>query len=176
MRGWALRALTLSALLLPYLILVDCTLRVMTFGSWGPLPPQCAVFFPEEHAATAAGQLISPSQIIPEAHMLMPYGVLRSINFGIGALDAKMLGLIAFYGSLIVPFTLSFLVWKRLSPAQVLLLIAAILASYTALAATSLFSASETIFQLGQALTAIWFGLFLIAVPAIATTQRRTAL
>lgn len=171
MSGWACRFLALSVVILPYLLLVDCSLRAMFWGALGESPSWCTAFQPGGRNSAGDIASLTPHQIVPETHMLMPYAVLRSVNFGFGPIGAKTLGMAGFYGAILAPYTLSVLVWKRLSKAQTVTFILGGGSAYVGLAVTALFAANPTNLLAGQCLTAIWFGLFLVAIPVLTRMQ-----
>lgn len=56
-----------------------------------------------------ANPLVTPAHIVPEWYMLPFYAILRAINFGIGPIEAKLLGVIAMFGSIALLFVLPWL-------------------------------------------------------------------
>ncbi len=56
-----------------------------------------------------ANPLVTPAHIVPEWYLLPFYAILRAITFDIGPIDAKLLGVIAMFGSIIVLFFLPWL-------------------------------------------------------------------
>jgi quinol-cytochrome oxidoreductase complex cytochrome b subunit len=51
-----------------------------------------------------ANPLQTPAHIVPEWYLLPFYAILRAVTFDIGPIDAKLLGVIAMFGSIIVLF------------------------------------------------------------------------
>jgi len=51
-----------------------------------------------------ANPLVTPAHIVPEWYMLPFYAILRAINFDLGPIDAKLLGVIAMFASIAVLF------------------------------------------------------------------------
>jgi ubiquinol-cytochrome c reductase cytochrome b subunit len=64
-----------------------------------------------------ADPLKTPTHIVPEWYFLPFYAILRSIDFSIGPLSAKLLGVLAMFGSLIVLFFLPWLDTSRVRSA-----------------------------------------------------------
>ncbi len=60
-----------------------------------------------------ANPLQTPSHIVPEWYLLPFYAILRAITFDIGPLDAKLLGVFAMFGAIIVLFFLPWLDTSR---------------------------------------------------------------
>jgi len=60
-----------------------------------------------------ANPLVTPAHIVPEWYLLPFYAILRAITFDIGPIDAKLLGVIAMFGSIIVLFFLPWLDTSR---------------------------------------------------------------
>lgn len=56
-----------------------------------------------------ADPLKTPAHIVPEWYLLPFYAILRAIDFGLGPIDAKLLGVIAMFGSIAVLFFLPWL-------------------------------------------------------------------
>jgi len=56
-----------------------------------------------------ANPLVTPAHIVPEWYLLPFYAILRAITFDIGPIDAKLLGVIAMFGSIAVLFVLPWL-------------------------------------------------------------------
>lgn len=56
-----------------------------------------------------ANPLVTPAHIVPEWYMLPFYAILRAINFNLGPIDAKLLGVIAMFGSIALLFVLPWL-------------------------------------------------------------------
>ncbi|MCR9193465.1 MAG: cytochrome b N-terminal domain-containing protein, partial [Hyphomonas sp.] len=56
-----------------------------------------------------ANPLVTPAHIVPEWYLLPFYAILRAITFNIGPMDAKLLGVIAMFGSIAVLFLLPWL-------------------------------------------------------------------
>ena len=56
-----------------------------------------------------ANPLVTPAHIVPEWYMLPFYAILKSVNFGLGPIDAKLLGVIAMFGAIALLFVLPWL-------------------------------------------------------------------
>ena len=56
-----------------------------------------------------ANPLVTPAHIVPEWYLLPFYAILRAITFDIGPIDAKLLGVIAMFGSIAILFVLPWL-------------------------------------------------------------------
>ncbi len=56
-----------------------------------------------------ANPLVTPAHIVPEWYLLPFYAILRAITFDLGPIDAKLLGVIAMFGSIAVLFLLPWL-------------------------------------------------------------------
>ena len=56
-----------------------------------------------------ANPLVTPAHIVPEWYLLPFYAILRAITFDIGPMSAKLLGVLAMFGSLAVLFVLPWL-------------------------------------------------------------------
>ncbi|MEL7453260.1 MAG: cytochrome b N-terminal domain-containing protein, partial [Pseudomonadota bacterium] len=56
-----------------------------------------------------ANPLVTPAHIVPEWYLLPFYAILRAITFDLGPIDAKLLGVIAMFGSIAVLFFLPWL-------------------------------------------------------------------
>ncbi|WP_018146478.1 cytochrome b [Henriciella marina] len=56
-----------------------------------------------------ANPLVTPAHIVPEWYLLPFYAILRAITFNLGPIDAKLLGVIAMFGSIVVLFFLPWL-------------------------------------------------------------------
>lgn len=56
-----------------------------------------------------ANPLVTPTHIVPEWYMLPFYAILRAIDFGLGPIDAKLLGVIAMFGAIALLFILPWL-------------------------------------------------------------------
>jgi ubiquinol-cytochrome c reductase cytochrome b subunit len=56
-----------------------------------------------------ADPLVTPAHIVPEWYLLPFYAILRAITFNIGPIDAKLLGVIAMFGSIAILFVLPWL-------------------------------------------------------------------
>ena len=53
-----------------------------------------------------ANELVTPAHIVPEWYLLPFYAILRAINFDLGPIDAKLLGVIAMFASIAMLFLL----------------------------------------------------------------------
>ena len=56
-----------------------------------------------------ANELVTPTHIVPEWYMLPFYAILRAIDFNLGPIDAKLLGVIAMFGAIALLFVLPWL-------------------------------------------------------------------
>lgn len=56
-----------------------------------------------------ANPLVTPAHIVPEWYMLPFYAILRAINFSLGPIDAKLLGVIAMFGAIALLFVVPWL-------------------------------------------------------------------
>ena len=56
-----------------------------------------------------ANPLVTPAHIVPEWYLLPFYAILRAIDFGLGPIDAKLLGVIAMFAAIAVLFVLPWL-------------------------------------------------------------------
>ena len=56
-----------------------------------------------------ANPLVTPTHIVPEWYMLPFYAILRAIDFSLGPIDAKLLGVIAMFGAIALLFVLPWL-------------------------------------------------------------------
>jgi hypothetical protein len=78
------------------------------------------VFFQPNYLGDAinyakANPLQTPTHIVPEWYYLPFYAILRAITFNIGPLDAKLLGVMAMFSSILILF---FLPWLDRSPVK----------------------------------------------------------
>jgi ubiquinol-cytochrome c reductase cytochrome b subunit len=64
-----------------------------------------------------ANPLKTPTHIVPEWYFLPYYAILRSITFDIGPLNAKLLGVMAMFGSILILFVLPWLDTSRVRSA-----------------------------------------------------------
>ena len=56
-----------------------------------------------------ANPLVTPAHIVPEWYLLPFYAILRAITFDIGPISAKLIGVLAMFGSILVLFVLPWL-------------------------------------------------------------------
>jgi quinol-cytochrome oxidoreductase complex cytochrome b subunit len=56
-----------------------------------------------------ANPLVTPSHIVPEWYLLPFYAILRAITFDIGPIEAKLLGVFAMFGSILILFVVPWL-------------------------------------------------------------------
>jgi ubiquinol-cytochrome c reductase cytochrome b subunit len=70
-------------------------------------------YFPQSLGHTdnyiEANPLVTPAHIVPEWYMLPFYAILRAIDFGLGPIDAKLLGVIAMFGAIALLFVVPWL-------------------------------------------------------------------
>jgi len=144
-------------------------------------------FFGEPDNYIKANPMVTPAHIVPEWYFLPFYAILRAITFDIGIpftgiviLDAKLLGVIAMFGSIIV---LLFLPWLDRSPVRSarfrpvykqffwIFLIDCLILGYVGA------NPPEGYFViLGQLATAYYFAHFLIIMPLLGWLERPRAL
>ncbi len=127
-----------------------------------------------------ANPLVTPAHIVPEWYFLPFYAILRSITFDLWFIDAKLLGVIAMFASILILFVLPWLDTSRVRSARFrpvykqvfwLLFIDVIILGIVGAKAPSepVFSALRS-FQyvdLGQIGTAYYFIHFIVLMPLI---------
>lgn len=156
----------------PVLLQVDCAIRgfLFPFDARGPAR-LCDLVRPPQDLADGGG-LLTPAQIVPEWYVLPWYGVLRAVTQPLGPIDAKMLGLIAFYAALFAPLIVAFFEWSRLPRAAGAALAVAALMLVAAGALAALPPAPVRHVAL-QGAVVIYFAALLIAFPALAIWGRK---
>jgi ubiquinol-cytochrome c reductase cytochrome b subunit len=142
-------------------------------------------FFGEPDNYIPANPLVTPPHIVPEWYLLPFYAILRSIDFDVWFLEAKLLGVIAMFASIAVLFVLP---WLDRSPVRsakfrpiykqffwVLIVDCLILGLVGARSPDApVFSGLEG-FQyvhLGQIATAYYFFHFLVLFPLLGIVER----
>lgn len=65
-----------------------------------------------------ANSLVTPDSIVPEWYFLPFYAILRSITFDLGPIDAKLLGVLAMFGSILLLFFLPWLDTSKVRSAK----------------------------------------------------------
>ena len=128
-------------------------------------------FFGEPDNYIEANPLVTPPHIVPEWYFLPFYAILRAITFDIFFLDAKLLGVIAMFASILV---LLFLPWLDTSKVRSskfrpiykqvfwLFFIDTLILGYVGAKPPEGF-----LVPLGQAATAFYFAFFLVFMPLI---------
>jgi quinol-cytochrome oxidoreductase complex cytochrome b subunit len=123
-----------------------------------------------------ANPLVTPPHIVPEWYFLPFYAILRAITFDIWFLSAKLLGVIAMFGSIIV---LLFLPWLDRSPvrsARFRPLYKQFFWIFGAVCVLLGYVGSKPAegiwIPIGQAATAYYFAHFLIILPLLSYIER----
>lgn len=123
-----------------------------------------------------ANPLVTPAHIVPEWYFLPFYAILRSITFDIGPLDAKLLGVIAMFASIILLFFLPWLDSSKVRSAKFrptfriffwLLVVDVCVLTYIGGQ-----KAEQPYVMIGQAATAWYFFHFLIVLPFLARNEK----
>jgi quinol-cytochrome oxidoreductase complex cytochrome b subunit len=133
-------------------------------------------FFGEPDNYIKANPLVTPPHIVPEWYFLPFYAILRAITFDIWFISAKLLGVVAMFGSIII---LLFLPWLDRSPVRSarfrpiykqffwVFVLDCILLGYVGA------NPPEGYFVvLGQITTAYYFAHFLIIIPLLSYLER----
>jgi quinol-cytochrome oxidoreductase complex cytochrome b subunit len=118
-----------------------------------------------------ANPLSTPAHIVPEWYYLPFYAILRAITFNIGPIDAKLGGVIAMFGSILVWFVLPWLDTSKVRSASyrpiyrqlfwILLIV------FFALGVVGANPAEGWWITAGQILTFYYFAHFLILLPLV---------
>ncbi len=123
-----------------------------------------------------ANPLQTPPHIVPEWYFLPYYAILRAITFDIWFLDAKLLGVIAMFASILV---LLFLPWLDRSPVRSARFrplykwfFWILVADCFLLGTVGAHPAEGHWIWLGQVATAYYFGHFLIIMPLLSYIER----
>jgi quinol-cytochrome oxidoreductase complex cytochrome b subunit len=128
-------------------------------------------FFGEEINYVEANPLQTPPHIVPEWYFLPYYAILRSINFDIWFIPAKLIGVCLMFGSILILFLLPWLDTSKVRSARFrpiykqffwLLLIDGIVLGYVGAHPPEGF-----MIVLGQVATAYYFLHFLVVMPLI---------
>ncbi len=129
-----------------------------------------------------ANAMVTPSHIVPEWYLLPFYAILRSMTFDIWFLDAKLLGVIAMFGSIFVLFLLPWLDTSKvkslryrpmMQPFFWLFVLACIGLGWVGAGTPDdqVFGLNSPVdfkmVTLGQILTAFYFIYFLVIVPLV---------
>ena len=118
-----------------------------------------------------ANPLQTPAHIVPEWYFLPFYAILRAITFDIGPLDAKLLGVLAMFGSIAILFVLPWLDTSKVRSCKYrpiykwfvgLLLIDCIVLGFVGAK-----PAEGAWVLIGQIATAYYFAHFLIICPLV---------
>jgi quinol-cytochrome oxidoreductase complex cytochrome b subunit len=140
-------------------VLVHCTIAQSSFAL--ALPWYCFGF--AEPPPSDLTQMI----LIPEWYALPTYGMLRAIDFGIGPLDSKVLGVAVAVAAFVAPLVLCFHDWSRMAPRAALSLLSVPLIligiGWQAASSSSVMNPLPV-----QLLTLSYFLVFLVAFPLLA--------
>jgi ubiquinol-cytochrome c reductase cytochrome b/c1 subunit len=137
-------------------------------------------FFGEPDNYIPANPLVTPSHIVPEWYLLPFYAILRAITFNIWFIEAKLIGVIAMFASILI---LALLPWLDTSPVRSarfrpiyrqffwLLVLDCIVLGYVG------GNPAEGYFiPLGQIATAYYFFHFLVLLPVLGKLEKPTPL
>jgi quinol-cytochrome oxidoreductase complex cytochrome b subunit len=118
-----------------------------------------------------ANPLSTPAHIVPEWYYLPFYAILRAITFNIGPIDAKLGGVIAMFGSILVWFVLPWLDTSKVRSASYRpiyrQLFWILLVVFFALGVVGANPAEGWWITAGQILTFYYFAHFLILLPLV---------
>ena len=138
-----------------------------------------------------ANAMVTPSHIVPEWYLLPFYAILRSITFDIWFLDAKLLGVIAMFGSIFMLFLLPWLDTSKVKslryrpmmrPFFVMFIFVCIGLGWVGAAMPDdlVFGANSALdfrfVTLGQILTFLYFAFFLAIVPLVGIMETPRAM
>lgn len=133
-------------------------------------------FFGEPDNYIKANPMVTPAHIVPEWYFLPFYAILRAITFDIWFVPAKLLGVTAMFGSIIV---LLFLPWLDRSPVRSARFrpiykqfFWVFLANCFVLGYVGSKPAEGVWIPIGQAATAYYFAHFLIILPLLSFLER----
>ena len=142
-------------------------------------------FFSEVDNYIPANPMLTPTHIVPEWYFLPYYAILRAFNFDIWFLTAKLMGVIAMFGSILVLFVLPWLDTSKVRSGRfrpmfkyffwILFVDTVILGIVGGNAPNDLvFDWAEgfTYLHLGQITTAYYFFHFLILLPILGFVER----
>ena len=79
---------------------------------------QAQRLFGEPDNYIPANPLVTPPDIVPEWYLLPFYAILRAITFDIGPIEAKLLGVFAMFGSIIILFFVPWLDTSKVRSAR----------------------------------------------------------
>ncbi len=123
-----------------------------------------------------ADPLVTPAHIVPEWYFLPFYAILRAITFDIWFLSAKLLGVIAMFGSILILFALP---WLDRSPVRSATfrpiykyLIWIFVADCILLGYVGAMPAEGLWIPIGQAATFYYFAHFLIILPLLGYIEK----
>lgn len=167
------RLAIVGGLILVYGAALQCSLSAHFYGAFRIDGPFFCVFGQEE-ARVLGGPLTTPAHIVPEWFTLPLYAVLRSVTVGLGPLDAKTLGLVAFNGALLAPLVVALFPWRTL-PDAAWISLTPIPAVFIALGVIGALPAEGAPFRIGQALTLFYFATLLVIFPGLALSLKRAA-
>jgi quinol-cytochrome oxidoreductase complex cytochrome b subunit len=156
------------ALVIPLTWFLDCDFRY--WMSWLPdgVPERCAPLAPFHPLLDWMDRAL-----LPEWYLAPSYAMLRAIDFGIGPINSKLLGVIVAYSAALGPLSLALYSWKT-TPARAWLSLA-LLWPITAGLAWSAWQAPDALTLLiGQLLTLAYFFLFALIFPILARPWRCT--
>ena len=126
-----------------------------------------------------ANPLVTPPHIVPEWYFLPFYAILRSIDFNVLGIDAKLLGVLAMFGSIIVLFFIPWLDTSRVRSSKFrpiykwffwILLIVCFILGYCGAKAPDDYFLGITglkVIWMGQAATLYYFAHFLVVLPLV---------
>ncbi|MBK8211268.1 MAG: cytochrome b/b6 [Rhodospirillales bacterium] len=133
-------------------------------------------FYGEPDNYIKANPMVTPAHIVPEWYFLPYYAILRAITFDIWFVPAKLLGVTAMFGSIIV---LLFLPWLDRSPVRSARFrpiykqfFWVFLANCFVLGYVGSKPAEGVWIPIGQAATAYYFAHFLIILPLLSFLER----
>ena len=133
-------------------------------------------FFGEPDNYIEANPLVTPAHIVPEWYFLPFYAILRAITFDIFFLDAKLLGVIAMFASILVLLFLPWLDTSKVRSARFrpiykqffwLFFIDCFILGYVGAKPPE-----GILIPIGQAATAFYFAFFLVIMPLVGWFER----
>jgi quinol-cytochrome oxidoreductase complex cytochrome b subunit len=142
-------------------------------------------FFAEVDNYIPANPLLTPPHIVPEWYFLPYYAILRAFDFDIWFLSAKLLGVIAMFGSILVLFVLPWLDTSKVRSGRfrpvfkyffwIFFVDTAILTVVGGNAPNDLvfsWAPNFEYLQLGQIATAYYFFHFIVLLPVLGLLER----
>ncbi|MCC9620567.1 cytochrome b N-terminal domain-containing protein [Thalassospira sp. MA62] len=141
-------------------------------------------FFGEPDNYIPANPLVTPPHIVPEWYFLPFYAILRSIDFSIFGIPAKLLGVLAMFASIIVLFVIPWLDTSKVRSSRfrpvykwffVILLIDCFILGYCGKKAPDdYFLGIEglKVIIVGQLATLYYFAHFLVVMPVVGKLER----